>query len=406
MIVEVALPADVHPDGRVTLSDEALGQLGGVEDAPQPTPVRLVYAASHVVMDAAYAAVTHTVEDPGGPDEIESHIDWVATMGLRRTLAERGFAIAEAMDTAQRFQIGWRSARRLIEECGRLRLPTGFVAGAGADHLEFVADPAALIDGVVYQASLIRAAGGEVILLPMPELCRWGAGPDVYVDVYQSILAQVEGPVFIHWLGEMFLPELAGYFPEDSFLRVMNLDPDKVRGAKLSLLDADREVRIRAHLAGNQQVLLTGDDFHFAGLIAGSEDAVAAPSGSTRVGRRDVLTGEFSHALLGIFDGISLPASVALRHLAAGRGDDYFRIMTASERLARVIFAAPTTHYKAGLAFLAWLNGQQDNPMLVNHEERSRDLAHFARVAELASEAGVLEDASMASERLGSLVGA
>lgn len=401
MIVEVPLDAGLHPGGKVRLSDESLAEFGCEAGTPHPDPVRLVYAASHVVMDSAYADVAHSVDHPGGPQEIESHIDWVATMGLRRTLADRGFAIAEAMDTAQRFRIGWPSARRLIEECGSLSLPTGFVAGAGTDHLDAVENAGQLIDGVVFQADLIQRAGGEVILLPMPELTRWNAASDEYVEVYRAILAQVNGPIYIHWLGEMFLPELAGYFPGGSFLDVMDIDPAKVRGAKLSLLDAGLEIEIRRHLAGNQQILLTGDDFHFAELIAGAGGSVGVSNGSVAIGARQVPVGEFSHALLGIFDGISLPAALALRRLAEGCVEDYFAIMSAAEQLSRVVFEAPTTYYKSGLAFLAWLNGQQENFMLVNHEQRMRDPAYFVRVAELASRSGVLVDARLAADRLG-----
>jgi len=401
MIVEVPLDDRMHPAGRVCLSDEVLADFGRDPGSPRPDPVRLVYAASHVVMASSYADVSHSVACPGAPNEIESHIDWVATMGLRQTLADRGFAVAEAMDTAQRFQIGWPSARRLIEECGMLSLPTGFVAGAGTDHLDTVDNTSELIDGVVYQADLIQRAGGEVILLPMPQLTRWNATAGEYVEVYRAILAQVGGPIYVHWLGEMFLSELAGYFPDDSFLDVMDLDPAKVRGAKLSLLDPGLEIEIRRHLAGNRQILLTGDDFHFAELIAGVAETAGVPSGEVSIGERQVPTGEFSHALLGIFDGISLPASVALRRLAEGKVADYSAIMLLSERLSRVVFEAPTTYYKSGLAFLAWLNGQQDNCMLANHEQRMRDPSYYVRVAELASSAGVLEDAQLAADRLG-----
>lgn len=400
MKIEVALDTRWHPAGQIALSDELLVEFEREVQGPDPDPLRLVYAASHVVMDSSYAEVAHSDDGPGRPDEIESYIDWANTMELRRTLADRGFAIAEAMDTAQRFRIGWPAARRLIEECGKLELPTGFVAGAGTDHLDGIGNTAEMIDGVVYQAELIQRAGGEVILLPMHWLTASQASEAEYVEVYRAILRQLDGPIYIHWLGEMFLPELVGYFPGRSFLDVMDLDPSKVRGAKLSLLDAEREIELRRHLADNDQIMLTGDDFHFADLIAGAGGRVADPTGMTSIGARRVTVGEFSHALLGIFDGISRPASVALRRLAEGGVEDYFRIMSAAEKLSRVVFEAPTTYYKSGLAFLAWLNGQQTNCMLVNHEEHMRGREYYVRVAELASNAGVLVDAGLAAERL------
>ena len=60
----------------------------------------------------------------------------------------------------------------------------------------------------------------------------------------------------------------------------------------------------------------------------------------------------------------------------------------------------PTSHYKAGLAFLAWLNGLQDNYMLVNREDRGRDTEYQLRTAELAAAAGVLGDAGRALNAL------
>ena len=114
MIVDVTLGEDLHPAACIQISDEVLTSDGEVL-SPQD-PVRLVYAASHVVMLESYSGIPHSVASPGGPEELEAHIDWSATMSLRSNLATRGFAIAEAMDTAQRFRIGWPSARRLIEE--------------------------------------------------------------------------------------------------------------------------------------------------------------------------------------------------------------------------------------------------------------------------------------------------
>jgi hypothetical protein len=398
MILDVKLGEELHPAGCIQRSDEVLASHGEVL-SPQE-PVRLVYAASHVVMLESYSGIPHSVVDPGSPEEIEDHIDWPATMALRSNLAAKGFAIAEAMDTAQRFRIGWPSARRLIEECGRLSLPTGFVAGAGTDHLAKVAGMAELIDGVLFQANLIQANGGEVILLPMPELPRWNVSSDQYVEVYRSIIDQLDGPVYVHWLGEMFLPELAGYFPGDSFERVMSLDPSKVRGAKISLLDSVREVEIRRALSGSDQVVLTGDDFHFASLIAGEGCAAPGTERVTTIGSRCVPFGDFSHALLGIFDAISSPASLALQRLAQGDVEGYFELMAPAEALSRVVFEPPTTYYKSGLAFLSWLNGAQSNPMLVNHEQTMRASSHYVRIADLASKAGAIRDAGIAAERL------
>lgn len=357
---------------------------------------RLCYAAAHVAMREEYREVPHSPEVPGSAESIGAYIDWTTTMSLRTRLDGLGFAVAEAMDTAQRFSLGWKNAQRLIVMCGDLDLANGFVAGAGTDHLDKVESASELVEAVVYQATTIRAHGGEVILLPLSWLTDTEASEDDYVRHYTEIIDRLDGPLYLHWLGEAFAPNLAGYFPGESFFNVMAHDPAKVRGAKLSLLDAEFEETARERVAQDGQIILTGDDFNFASLIQGDG---LAPSGVTEIGTRRVPTGNFSHALLGVFDGIAEPASYALERLAAGDIAEYDRVMAPCEALGRKIFEAPTQHYKAGLAFLAWLGGLQDNPMLINHEERTRPLEHYREVAQLAVEAGVLPEGAFTPER-------
>lgn len=356
---------------------------------PEPEPVRLAYAAAHLVMKDSYAASSHTLERPGAPEEIEEAIDWPGTMAIRRHLAAQGFAVAEAMDTAQRFQIGWRVARRLVEECGRLRLPRGFVAGAGADGVPDGAPESEVIDAVVAQARAIQSAGGEAILLPLPWLPRNRAGEDGCVRLYEAVVRELPGPLLLHWLGPMFAPELAGYFPGRSLERILAFDPAKVRGLKLSMLDAGLELRLRRELLLRDQILLTGDDWNFARLIRGGDPAADVPAPPverwTAIGGRSVALGDFSHALLGILDAIAVPAGLALRWLARGRTDRYLELMLPCEEISRVIFEPPTRHYKAGLAFLAHRAGLQSNSFLVNHEERARDPAHYMRLRDLSA---------------------
>ena len=388
------------PSGSIELDDGVLAPhreaLGDTRETP---PVRLFFAALHLVMRDSYANVRHAEDTPGTPEEIALHVDWQATMALRARVDSLGFGIAEAMDTAQRFQIGWRGASELIARCGELHPANGFVAGAGVDHLTEVRGERDLVEGVVFQAQAIQAAGGIPILLPLVPLAREQVGEEAYVRVYGEILARLDGPLFLHWLGAMFLPELAGYFPGNSFTRIMALEPEKLRGAKLSLLDRELELRVRAELLVRDQILLTGDDFNFAGLVAGGP-----ARRTTRIGRRDVPVGEFSHALLGIFDGIAEPAALALECLARGDEDRYRTLMEPCEVLARHVFEPPTRQYKAGLAFLSWLNGAQENRMLVNHEERARSLEHYVETARLASAAGVLRDAELAERRLAQML--
>ncbi len=373
-------------------------------DPVRTDPVRTVFAAAHVVLKASYESLGHSLDRPGHADEIAEHIDWDATMAIRRHLDAHGFGVAEAMDTAQRFFLGWPSAQRLIQDCGSLRLRHGFIAGAGVDHLSTIPTRGAYVDGVLHQIETIQRAGGYAILLPHPWLVEQGYDEDDYVETYRAIIGDAAGPLTVHWLGSMFHSGLAGYFPGDSFRRIMALDPEKVRGCKLSLLDAAFEHRIRSELLPRDQVVFTGDDFNFGGLILGGDPSalpaeVPAVERHTTFGSRPLALGDFSHGLLGIFDAIARPAGVALDLLALGERDAYHAIMARCETLGQLVFEAPTQHYKAGLAFLAWLDGHQPNAMLVNREERSRSVAHYRAVVDLALRAGVFGDRASAEQR-------
>lgn len=374
----------VLDDGVLVPFREELAALDAAAGGAPPA-CRLAFAAAHVVMKASYAGWTHAPEHPGDPTEIAAQIDWDATFALRRRLAAHGFGIAEAMDTAQRYEIGWAAAERLIEGTGALGLAHGFVAGASTDHLEFQLDADGVAEAWAWQANRILRAGGTPVLLPQPALTAWRLDAAAFVAVYRGAIERIDGPLYLHWLGEMFHPALRGYFPGDSLERVLALDPAKVRGVKLSLLDPALERRLRRAIRPRGQIVLTGDDLHFAALIGGD-----GPD-------------DFSHALLGILDAVAAPAGLALRFLAHGRRARYDALMEPCEELGRAVFEPPVPHYKAGLAFLAWLNGWQEHRMLVNRAERGRDRAHFLRVARLASAAGCLEDAALALRRLGEL---
>jgi len=356
--------------------------------------LRLGYAAAHVAMRSSYRALGHAPDRPGTPVEIGAHVDWDATLALRRRLDALGFGVAEAMDTAQRFEIGWENARELIARCGELHLTNGFCAGAATDQRPDAASPAALADAVVEQCDFIASRGGVPVILPMPALSLRRAGPEVYLDVYGAIFAQVRGPVIVHWLGPMFLPALEGYFPGDSFLRVMAHAPAIARACKLSLLDAALEVRVRREILPRDQFVLTGDDLHFARLILGGEPTAAAPAAPPPVARwtefagREVALGDFSHALLGVLDAVAAPARRALDALARGDAAEYLRVMGPCEELGQWLFQPPTSSYKAGLAYLAWLGGHQPDFILPNRADLLRDRAHAIALAALARRAG------------------
>ena len=62
----------VDIDGlRIELDDEMLVPFEAeLEELGETEPVRMAYAATHVVMEAGYAAVGHTPDRPGAPEEI------------------------------------------------------------------------------------------------------------------------------------------------------------------------------------------------------------------------------------------------------------------------------------------------------------------------------------------------
>jgi len=354
--------------------DHFEGKLAQLDAAANVSSVRIAYAAAHVVVH----------------DEAGTELDLEATDQQRVFLDQHGFGIAEAMDTAQRFELGWDVARTLIEGTARLGLSHGFAAGVSADHVPTVESLSELATAVAWQVGFVRECGGLPVILPMPQLAHVGASADEYVAVYRDILDQSPGQVLLHWLGPMFLPGLDAYFPGDSFERIMDLDHERILGIKLSLLDADREKSIRAAIFKHGQHVYTGDDFNFAALIAGDGEAPGV----------NEQRGEFSHALLGIFDAIARPAGVALRLLAHGELDDYMELMTPCEELSRVIFEDPTRHYKAGLAYLSWLDGRQQNPWLPQQAHLQRDAKHFTKVQDLAFKARVFGDPVVARARI------
>ncbi len=127
--------------------------------------------------------------------------------------------------------------------------------------------------------------------------------------------------------------------------------------------------------------LYTGDDFNYADLIAGDGH-------------------HHSHALLGIFAAIAPAASQALEAMALGDMATYHRLLAPTVPLSREIFRAPTQFYKAGIAFLAWLNGAQAHFVMPGGLQSSRDICHYAQVFRLADAAGLLSQPDLAERRM------
>lgn len=391
----------------IVLDDSVLEpfQIDGSDTDSKTSPAlpRLCFAASHIAMLPGYDAVPHSLANPGTADEIAEWIDWETSMAFRRRLDGLGFGIAEAMDTAQRFELGWTAASRLIEETGQLGLTNGFVGAASADHADSIESFADLSRAITEQIAFVQKAGGIAIILPQPWMTQRGAKEADYVRVYCDAIDASEGPILLHWLGAPFHAAMEGYFPGESLRTILAHDPAKVRGMKISMLDQELEESLRRHIAADDQVILTGDDYNFVPLIQGySQESRELPD----LGGLSLSSGDYSHALLGILNAIAVPASLALQHLGRGDVESYRRIMDPCEALGREIFKDPVQRYKSGVVFLAWLNGHQPNRMLVNHEENARSREDYLRIAELASLAGAIEDAEAASARLQEFLGA
>ncbi|QDP97610.1 dihydrodipicolinate synthase family protein [Microlunatus elymi] len=362
---------------------------GAVEPLTRPTGrfrSRIAYAAAHVV---PYAWSDNV---PGAPAEI----DWDATLGFRRHLWSWGLGVADAMDTAQRNmgldaaatrELIARSAAEARTESGFDDLADAVVVGVNTDHLD---EPEISLDrikaGYLDQLEFTQQQGAGVVLMASRHLARTAQSPQDYVDVYSALLEQAESPVILHWLGEAFDPQLAGYFGSSDaaeaskiVLQIIGEHADKVRGIKMSLLDANAEIAVRAELPDGVR-LFTGDDFNYVGLIEGDGE-------------------RHSDALLGAFAAVGPNASAAIQALDAGDHDRYRSILGPTEALSRQIFAAPTFYYKTGVAFLSWLNGHQPSPAMIGGLHSARSLPHLSEIVRLAAEANALSDPDLAAAR-------
>ena len=157
-------------------------------------------------------------------------------------------------------------------------------------------------------------------------------------------------------------------------------DLEKIDGIKISLLSKEKEISMRRRLPKGVR-MYTGDDFNYAELIAGDEEG-------------------YSHALLGIFDAIAPAASAGLARLAKGDRQGFHGILEPTVPLSRHIFRNPTSFYKTGVVFLAWLNGQQDHFMMIGGQESARSLLHLAELFRLADKAGLLANPELATRRM------
>ena len=346
----------------------------------------------------AFAAV-HVVADPlaerrsGGG----AALDWDATMAYRAHIWRLGFSVAEAMDTSQRgMGLDWPMALELIRrsiETAKTIDGADLASGAGTDHLE-LSDQLTLNDvrrAYEEQIEAIEALGGKLIIMASRALVRAARNSDDFLAIYDGLIRQAQENVILHWLGPMFDPALEGYWGSsdldmatDVFVELVRMHSDKIDGVKISLLDAEREVKLRPRLPAGVRVY-TGDDFSYPELIAGDG-------------------GHHSDALLGIFDAIAPAAAAAFERLDQNDVFGFNAILAPTVPLSRKIFEAPTWFYKAGIVFMAWLNDHQDHFVMVDGMQAQRSALHYADVFRLADQAGLLADPKRAAERMTKLM--
>ena len=360
---------------------------------PTPRPAsppkfnRIAYAAAHVVSDPLRDS------NPWNAPAI----DWDATMAFRHHLWSLGFQIAEAMDTSQRgMGLNWAGAQELIRRSlaeSNTVAGADLASGAGTDHLD--PSEAKSLDDVIKayetQAEFIEKHGGRFILMASRALARIARSPEDYARVYGHILTHARDKVVLHWLGDMFDPQLKGYWGSDKFedaldtvIGIIEANRDKVEGIKISLLEERYEIALRNRLPDGV-LCFTGDDFNYAPLIEGDGN-------------------KHSHALLGIFDAVAPQASSALAALADGDNARFRAIIEPTVPLSRKIFEAPTQYYKAGVVFLAWLNGHQSHFTMPAGMQSARSILHYADIFRLADQANVLDHPEIALTRMKTLL--
>ena len=372
-------------------SDAALNDSGAYARPVAPLQSRVAYAAAHVVPKA------HADNTPGRPADI----DWDATLAFRRNVYSWGLGVADAMDTAQRnMGLDAAATRELIARSAEVAREEGgsVVVGVNTDHVDEERIPLQqVIDAYVEQLHFTEEQGAGPVLMASRHLARVAESRTDYLRVYAAVLQQATTPVVLHWLGTAFDPQLEGYFgsgdwrdASGTLLRIIAENPGKVAGVKMSLLNAESEITVRAQLPEGVR-MFTGDDFNYVGLIGGDSLNSVPERAKRDEGHSD--------ALLGAFAAITPVASAAIQALDAGDPARYLKILGPTEELSRQVFAAPTFYYKTGVAFLAWLNGHQPAFQMVGGLHSARSLPHLSRIVELANASLALEDPELARER-------
>ncbi|MNF64132.1 hypothetical protein D3C84_458560 [compost metagenome] len=382
-MTHIVLPTDQQKLERYNCVSSGYGAY-----VPSQPFTRTVYAAAHVVVDPLVES---------HPWVKASAIDWDATLTYREHLWKMGFKVAEAMDTAQRgMGVDWPTSLELIKrslDVARGIEGADLASGVGTDQLiDFSGLTLDEVKGAyIEQIEAVESAGGRIILMASRALAKIAQGPDDYIRIYNELIQGCQKPVILHWLGDMFDPQLAGYWGSDdvwknmdTVLAIINGNSSKIDGIKISLLEKEYEFVLRKRLPVGVK-MFTGDDFNYPELIEGDGEY-------------------YSHGLLGVFDPIAPVAARALECLAKGDSTQYRQLMDPTIELSRKIFESPTQFYKTGIIFIAWLNGYQSHFTMAAGMQSARSIIHFTEVFRLADRAGVLKDPENAVKRMRKLL--
>ncbi|HYE92924.1 MAG TPA: dihydrodipicolinate synthase family protein [Terriglobales bacterium] len=371
------------PQADGTIRDYTLGPAARFATGNGPIASRIGFAAVHVVADP-FADINPT---------LDVAVDWDRTLAYRRYLYSLGLAVAEAMDTSQRgMGFPWSAAKELIRRSvADAKTVPGAVIFSGAGTDDLLPSPSVTLAQVEAeyeaQCGFVESVGGRIILMASRALAACAKGPEDYAKVYGRILTQVKEPVIIHWLGDMFDPQLAGYWgsPDldratETLLAIVHEHAARIDGVKISLLAQHREIAMRRRFPTGVR-MYTGDDFDYPTTIAGDGQG-------------------YSDALLGIFDVIAPAAAAGLRALDRGDRAEFDRILQPTLPLSRHLFGDPTRFYKTGVVFMAYLNGHQDHFRMVGGMESARSVVHLAKLFELADQAHLFRNPDDAAARM------
>jgi len=166
----------------------------------------------------------------------------------------------------------------------------------------------------------------------------------------------------------------------ETCLDVIASNAPKIDGIKISLLSAEKKIRLRRRLPAGVR-MCTGDDFNDTALIAEDEQG-------------------YSDALLGIFDSIAAAAARALSALSTGDPEEYERVFAPTVPLSRHVFATLARFYKTGVVFLAYLAGHQDHFTMIGGQESARSTLHLTDIVRLANDARLFDDPEAIAHRI------